>query len=314
MKIVALPDVHLGFRSGSRVVDGINLRENDVYHAFDNMIDMAVKESPDVVVVVGDLFDSTRPPAAAYCVALKGLRKIQCPVIVISGNHDKPLRDAWSPLSVLSVLPHVKCVVDSPSTIYVEGASFYCIPYTTTPKFEEADFLVAHLEDKSVSQFRNRGIEIPYEKYTYCFLGHLHMYTKLSENACYIGAVERFSFNQEGFPCGYLVYDKGGIRFVETPARPYITLTSPPQTLDSLQGAIVRCRTSGADVSWVEELRRSGVPLQVTVELSTQEPTNVPELTVVKPLLESFDEFCEMRGIPRKLRSLCVDVLKQNME
>ena len=44
MKIVALPDVHLGFRSGSKVVDGINLRENDVYHAFDNMIDMTVKE------------------------------------------------------------------------------------------------------------------------------------------------------------------------------------------------------------------------------------------------------------------------------
>lgn len=139
------------------------------------------------------------------------------------------------------------------------------------------------------------------------------MYTKLGENACYVGAVERFSFNQEGFPCGFLVYDKGSTRFVETPARPYITLTSPPQALDSLQGAIVRCRTTSTDVSWVEELRRSKVPLQVIVELSSQKDL-VPGLTIVKPLLESFDEFCEMKGVPHKVRDFCIDVLKQNME
>lgn len=314
MKIVALPDIHLGFRSGSRVVDGLNLREHDVYRAFDRVIDMTVKENPDVVVVVGDFFDSVRPPAAAFYTALRGLKKLQCPVIVINGNHDAPLRDLWSPLAALD-LPHVKCVIGEPSTVYIGDTSFYCIPYTSTPKFEEADFLVGHIEDKSVSWFSAHGVEVPYEKYTYCFLGHLHMHTKLSANACYIGAVERFSFNQEGYPCGFLVYESGDVRFVETPARTFVTLTEPPQSLELLRDAIVRCRTQSTDVGWVEELRRSSVPLQVVVELDvTSTETQLPEPTLVKPILESFDEFCRIKGISAELKKFCTEILKQNME
>ncbi len=94
MRIVHLADTHLGFRQLHHVdATGRNVREQDVYRAFERAIDTIVELKPDAVIHAGDLFDSYHPSSAALGVALDGLRRLReagIPVVIIAGNHSTP--------------------------------------------------------------------------------------------------------------------------------------------------------------------------------------------------------------------------------
>ena len=64
MILAHLADLHLGFRAYERAVGGQNMREGDVADAFLRAVEEIVRVSPDVILIVGDLFDrpDTRPP------------------------------------------------------------------------------------------------------------------------------------------------------------------------------------------------------------------------------------------------------------
>jgi len=62
MKILHVADTHLGFSAYRTVTEeGINQREMDVYNAFKQFVDYAIKSKPDLIIHAGDLFDSVRP-------------------------------------------------------------------------------------------------------------------------------------------------------------------------------------------------------------------------------------------------------------
>ena len=63
MRIAHLSDTHLGHMRYGKVVPetGINQREQDVYDAFERVVDGILADEPDIVVHTGDLFDSPRP-------------------------------------------------------------------------------------------------------------------------------------------------------------------------------------------------------------------------------------------------------------
>ena len=99
MKIFHCADTHLGYRAYSRHVPegepdaGLNLREADVYAAWDRLIAAAIAAKPDVVIHAGDLFDRVRPSNRAIDRALEGLHRLSqagLPTIIVAGNHETP--------------------------------------------------------------------------------------------------------------------------------------------------------------------------------------------------------------------------------
>ena len=82
--ILHLADVHLGV--GSR---GAGLEES----AFERMIDFAIEEDVDAVLVAGDLFDHGRVSDDLLAWTAKQLDRAERPVVLLVGNHD-PLNDS----------------------------------------------------------------------------------------------------------------------------------------------------------------------------------------------------------------------------
>jgi DNA repair exonuclease SbcCD nuclease subunit len=94
MKIAALSDLHLGYRSGARTVGGRNLREVDVERAWGAAVDRICEIGPDVVTIAGDVFHSVTPSNHALAAFRQGLLRItdetDADVVIIGGNHETP--------------------------------------------------------------------------------------------------------------------------------------------------------------------------------------------------------------------------------
>lgn len=90
MKIFHTADWHLG-----KLVNGVYMTE-DQRHIFEEFYQHIEKEKPDVIIVAGDLYDRSLPPAEAVTLLNDIFEKIildyKVPVLAISGNHDSPYR------------------------------------------------------------------------------------------------------------------------------------------------------------------------------------------------------------------------------
>jgi DNA repair protein SbcD/Mre11 len=92
MLISHLADLHLGYSQF-----GLEEREEDVYHAFHEAIDVSIKERVKIVILAGDLFHNPRPCGKAIITLgnlLKKLKEKQISVVFVLGEHDiSRLRD-----------------------------------------------------------------------------------------------------------------------------------------------------------------------------------------------------------------------------
>lgn len=92
MLISHISDLHLGHAQFN-----LEEREEDVYQAFNEAIDVSVREGVRLVILAGDLFHSPRPCGKAIITlgnALKKLKEKQIPAAFVLGEHDiSRLRD-----------------------------------------------------------------------------------------------------------------------------------------------------------------------------------------------------------------------------
>ena len=92
MLISHISDLHLGYSQFS-----LEEREEDVYRAFHEAIDVSIKERVKLVILAGDLFHNPRPCGKAIITlgnTLKKLKEKQIPVVFVLGEHDiSRLRD-----------------------------------------------------------------------------------------------------------------------------------------------------------------------------------------------------------------------------
>lgn len=89
MKLIHLSDLHIGKR-----LHEASLLEDQAY-ILDQIVDIVRREAPDGVLIAGDVYDKTVPPAEAVCLLddfLVKLTALGAPVFLISGNHDSPER------------------------------------------------------------------------------------------------------------------------------------------------------------------------------------------------------------------------------
>ncbi len=92
MKLIHLSDLHLGKR-----VNGFSMLE-DQHYILHEILKIIDREAPDGVLIAGDVYDKSVPPAEAVALLdefLVELSQRQLQVYLISGNHDSPERLAF---------------------------------------------------------------------------------------------------------------------------------------------------------------------------------------------------------------------------
>ena len=92
MKLIHLSDLHLGKR-----VNGFSMLEEQHY-ILREILKIIDREAPDGVLIAGDVYDKSVPPAEAVALLdefLVELSRRQLQVYLISGNHDSPERLAF---------------------------------------------------------------------------------------------------------------------------------------------------------------------------------------------------------------------------
>lgn len=234
MNILHLADTHLGYSAYRKTTEeGVNQREMDIYAAFTQCIDYAVKQKPDLVLHAGDLFDSVRPTNRAITVALQQILRLsqeRIPFVVISGNHETPkLKETGNIFSIFDHLEHVYPVYHNhyePLTIRTkkETVRIHAIPQCHNPeefelnlkkiqihKTSDYNILLAHgavagIKEFKMNEFNELFIPVNnlHETFDYIALGHYHGYTKLQQNAFYAGSTEHLSFSEAHEQKGFL--------------------------------------------------------------------------------------------------------------
>jgi len=100
MRIAHLADTHLGYRQYN-----LDEREQDLYDAFNQIIDKAIEERVDVIIHSGDLFERSHPPIKALLTLKDALKKIRGKIKFLSilGEHDIPKRKAIIPHKLFDI-------------------------------------------------------------------------------------------------------------------------------------------------------------------------------------------------------------------
>jgi DNA repair exonuclease SbcCD nuclease subunit len=220
MRVAALGDVHLG-RNYLPLTDadtGVNRRELDFEEAFTRAVDAALAESPDLILLLGDLFDHPRPTYRSFRVASRELRKIRehgVRLVAISGNHDTPrLPGTGSPYTVLAdTFPELAfaCRLQY-EHVDLPGLRVHCVPQMLTvpaalDALEAADanrsadrsnLLITH---PRLTQLRPKyddineiEVDLGALKSDFVLLGHYHVHQKVDEGIWYAGSTDTFTF------------------------------------------------------------------------------------------------------------------------
>ncbi len=202
LSIVHTSDVHLEtdtFGSGER---GVQLRDK-VRIAFGRVIDIANQRNADMLLIVGDLFDSARVTEEGLAFALGTIARARMPVVMIPGNHDAHdersiyagLAPGALPDNLHLILEPDGSTIDFPALAarvwgraLVEHTPDYR-PLSGVP--ERADGLwniaLAHGLFMEEGEFERSSpitpAEIERSRYDYVALGHVHVLTDVSQGS-----------------------------------------------------------------------------------------------------------------------------------
>lgn len=128
MKFLHTADWHLG-----RIFHQVHLTE-DQSHILDQIVDLAVAEKVDAVLVAGDLYDRAVPPPEAVALLDRVWEKLilhhGIPVVAISGNHDSATRIGYGSAILARAGLHLVADLDRACRPVPLGAlDVFALPY-----------------------------------------------------------------------------------------------------------------------------------------------------------------------------------------
>ena len=132
MRFLHSADWHLG-----RVHHGVSLLE-DQAHLLRQFVRLAAELRPDAILLAGDIYDRSVPPAEAVrlldLVLTELVQGLRIPVVMIAGNHDGPDRLAFGASLLGGAGLSVRGVVDAQAQAVVlhdaHGAvAIHALPY-----------------------------------------------------------------------------------------------------------------------------------------------------------------------------------------
>jgi exonuclease SbcD len=209
LRLVHTSDVHLEsdtFGTGAR---GDEFRER-VRRAFSGVIDLANNRESDLLLIVGDLFDSSRVPAEALRFAMSEIARARMPVVMIPGNHDAhDERSIYAPLSAEALPSNLHLILepegrtielaDLATRIWgkalVEHSPDYR-PLMGMPEPADGRWNIALAHGLFTEDGANgrsspiTPVEIEASEYDYIALGHIHVFGDVSRGltkAAYCG-------------------------------------------------------------------------------------------------------------------------------
>ncbi len=173
-KIIIVGDVHIGKRFTYRVnlKTGLSDRTIDFIDALARIVNYAIKNQADIIVIAGDLFDRvTVGPTLLKQVRekiWKPLIKSKIPIVCIGGNHDSPqILEKGSPLGEISLIPN-SIVARTPKSVTIQALNsreeigFVLLPYLTASQIVK--FVEKRL-DKTIEKERQMVLSQEYLKY-----------------------------------------------------------------------------------------------------------------------------------------------------
>ena len=89
MKLIHTADLHIG-----KMVNGFSMLKDQEY-VLKQIVEIAMEEKADALIIAGDIYDRNIPPSEAVMVFdqfVSGLIEEGIPVLFVSGNHDSPER------------------------------------------------------------------------------------------------------------------------------------------------------------------------------------------------------------------------------
>lgn len=234
MRIIHFSDTHLGYQAFDRVSDeGVNAREQDVYDAFERVIDRILALKPDLVIHSGDFFHRPSPSNRALTFGLEQLRRLGqagIPIVLIAGNHETPKTIYNSPiLRALRTLDLVYPIFGDQKEAFEFGQTIiHGVPHINDNRllYQELDqlqpvagrfnILMLHtslgkryLMEEYGEQIFPEAFETKLAEFQYIALGHWHDRQSVNLHPCawYSGSTERFSDTEIGTEKGFLLLD-----------------------------------------------------------------------------------------------------------
>lgn len=347
IKFIHCADLHLDspFKSKSHLAPSIfEDVQNSAYESFKKIVDTALKEEVDFVLIVGDLFDSENRTLRAE-VFLKEqfmrLEKEQIFVYISHGNHDpltEKITNDWPDnVSVFSNrVETYQAITKDGETIFVHGFSYQhdtsyenkIDEYPSSQGKKGIHIGMLH-GTYSKSSTKNRYTEFILEDlnqklYHYWALGHIHERQELSDMPpiYYPGNIQGRHFGEQG-PKGCLLVEGDHLRlnatFIPTQQIRFeeATIKTDKLTKQGIYEAIQ---------SFKESVRSDGKAFyRLTVNVDSDRPISSQDISRIKEMIDDYEEnehhfviietltfnYMQMDEVPL-VREFSADLIKDN--
>ncbi|MDU0423518.1 metallophosphoesterase family protein [Staphylococcus haemolyticus] len=347
IKFIHCADLHLDspFKSKSHLAPSIfEDVQNSAYESFKKIVDTALKEEVDFVLIVGDLFDSENRTLRAE-VFLKEqfmrLEKEQIFVYISHGNHDpltEKITNDWPDnVSVFSNrVETYQAITKDGETIFVHGFSYQhdtsyenkIDEYPSSQGKKGIHIGMLH-GTYSKSSTKNRYTEFILEDlnqklYHYWALGHIHERQELSDMPpiYYPGNIQGRHFGEQG-PKGCLLVEGDHLRlnatFIPTQQIRFeeATIKTDKLTKQGIYEAIQ---------SFKESVRSDGKAFyRLTVNVDSDRPISSQDISQIKEMIDDYEEnehhfviietltfnYMQMDEVPF-VREFSADLIKDN--
>lgn len=211
LKILHTADIHLDSDSYG------NAEQRQAHRAsfrrcFQAIVDRALNEAVDLLLIAGDLFDHNRVPDETLCFAQEQLQRLQQPAVILPGNHDCLYTNAiYDRYDIATACDRVQVITELDGQVLEfpelhlvlwgrameeHEPGFHPLEHLPTRHDQRWHIAMAHGFFYETQQEAERSSPIFAEEirdtgWDYIALGHQHALTDVSQGevvACYPGA------------------------------------------------------------------------------------------------------------------------------
>lgn len=265
VRILHAADFHLDSPYSSLTEEKAALRRQEARELLGRLAALIEKEKAQILLLSGDLFDSSASYWETQEMLTKMLSGVNIPVFIAPGNHDY-----YSPRSPYSFMelpenvhifrtPSVKCVELPELGVRVWGAGFtspVCdsiLDGFTTGASDMVDIMVLHGELGGDRYNPITEDEIAASGLDYLALGHIHTFSGIRKagatHYAYPGCLEGRGFDEtgaKGVISGTVEKGKCDLRFIPVEGRRYEVISVDLTGCDSAEDAVLAAIGDGA--------------------------------------------------------------------
>lgn len=174
MRFLHTSDWHLG-----RQFHNVSLLD-DQRHVLQQIVTIAAQQQVDAVIVAGDVYDRSVPPAAAVelldQIVVQICHDLQIPMIIVAGNHDGAERLGFGARQMAAGRLHVVGPLwRQPQPILIQGVAFYPIPYCDPATVRHLHAVEVSTHDQAMAHLlrlvrEDNADQFPCVPIAHCFL------------------------------------------------------------------------------------------------------------------------------------------------